>query len=732
MKIQGPKSLLGARSLVVIAQFLLVVFRDWLLRVSTFLSYAVVFLALAGCGPSTQKSSPANSQEGAGDRKVSVASQGPSEQLPEGWHSRGVAPPAAEAASQEEPPQAAAAAEENPPKGDLWAFTVGVSKYKSPQINSLQFADNDAKSLADTLSLRCSKRFQKVHTKSLLNEQADRQSIEHDMQSFFAPAGRNDVALIALMGHGVLDNSGSRYFMPYPADLDNLDSEGLPMVELDGQMKDVGKRVKALVIVFDACHAGMRSRGVAPVGRSVLQAVDLHDELPNDVDAYLLSSSAKNEDSMESLEFHLPDEPTKGHGAFTYALLRGLNGEAETTVSNPGQPVERAITVDSLFGFAAEEVPLITDDMQHPFHRIQGSVLELADGPPVAGPQAVKNAEALVQVSKEQQKRGDLNAAETSLAKAETLSPRDQTVQIQRGDVKEEMASRDDPAMQQDIVGRAQWLFEHRGKVAPVGEWDPRPLIVTFLDFSTSGGKPEQADMHTTIVERVSDALSATKRIKVVDRRLLDKILQELELSMSSLSDPDTQLRIGKILLARVIASGNLDLSAQPKLTFTVKLTDTETTEIIGSISKEGTADSVLKMTDQIAAGLANELRKDYPIRGKIVAMDGTTALLNVGAKQGVMMGTKMRAVVEEPLMVDGKILDQITKPIGSLEVTEVGEKSLCCAYRRKHREARKGNQGDRDPSRRPLAPGRPARACHHAQSKRLKILIWPYSFEVP
>ena len=61
-------------------------------RVSTFLPYVVVFLALAGCA-STQKSLPANNDEGAGDRKVPVAVQEPSEQLPEGWHSRGIASP---------------------------------------------------------------------------------------------------------------------------------------------------------------------------------------------------------------------------------------------------------------------------------------------------------------------------------------------------------------------------------------------------------------------------------------------------------------------------------------------------------------------------------------------------------------------------------------------------------------------------------------------------------------
>src|SRR5713226_1104954 len=86
-------------------------------------------------------------------------------------------------------------------------------------------------------------------------------------------------------------------------------------------------------------------------------------------ETYILSSSYGDENSWEDANYRLPGEK-KGHGAFTYALLRGLNGEAAHTGDT--------IDILNLFVYAKHEVPSITGGKQHPDQRGHGSGFDLA------------------------------------------------------------------------------------------------------------------------------------------------------------------------------------------------------------------------------------------------------------------------------------------------------------------------------------------------------------------
>src|SRR5580698_2192644 len=54
------------------------------------------------------------------------------------------------------------------PKGTLWVFTVGVSQFRNSMID-LQFADNDAQTLADTLAQRSAGVFANVKTQVIVH-----------------------------------------------------------------------------------------------------------------------------------------------------------------------------------------------------------------------------------------------------------------------------------------------------------------------------------------------------------------------------------------------------------------------------------------------------------------------------------------------------------------------------------------------------------------------------------
>jgi len=553
--------------------------------------------------------------------------------------------------------------------GALWVFAVGVSQYKNGLI-SLQFADHDAQALADALAQRAAALFSRVNTKVLVNDQVTRRSIIASLLSFFSQARPADTGVIALMGHGV-QASGTFYYVPYPADTTNLDSQGLPVAEFAEAVHQVSPKLRRTVLVVDTCHADelyFRVRDLTPVaareplarGISLVNAIQ-----PTMPDAYILSSSTGSESSWEDGAYRLPGE-TKGHGAFTYALLRGLDGEAARN---------GAVNIFDLFSYASEEVAKVTGDKQHPVASTHGTNFEIAEARDIS-PAQQQQATSLTQQGVKALQHGDLKQAQVAFAGAGTANPRDEVAGVLHDEVTKDIAYKNDPQAQQDVIEQTAELLKKNKNRGPVDPWTPRPLALALLDFRTLGNPPELAGLHEALVARISQSLQGTKRVSVVDRHLLDQVMRELRLSMSDLSDPDTRLKLGRILVARLLGTGNVVFTGQNKYLVNLQMIDNETTEIKVNVSEAGAgADQILQVADKIQSDIITKLQQGYPLRGKIAALSGDLAILDIGSKAGATVGTRMNAVTEEPITVNGEVVARRLKVLGSMEITEVHDK---------------------------------------------------------
>lgn len=555
-------------------------------------------------------------------------------------------------------------------KGSLWLFAVGVSQYRNRMID-LQFADNDARTLAATIARRSAGVFQKVNTRVLVNDQVTRQSIIDGITSFFAQAQPEDTGMIALMGHGVSAN-GVFYFVPYPADLSNLTTAGLPVNEFEQAVQKVSGRMARMILVVDTCHAAELNFNVRGLDQLInrehkARGISLVGQIaPKMPEAYIMSASESDENSWEDANYRLPDEK-EGHGAFTYALLRGLDGAAAR---------EGRVNILDLFSYASDEVPRITGGKQHPYVHGQGTNFEIATVNS-ASPEEQQQAAALTGGALKLRQKGDLSAAATTLARASDANPRDQVSRVLHDEVAADIAYKNSPIEREDVIEETAALLKKSKNAVPADRWSPRPLVLAFLDFKTLGGAPELAGLHEAMLARLSQSLRGTKRVSVVDRRLLDSVLRELRLSASDLSDPDTRLKIGRILVARLIGTGNIVFVGKDKYIVNLEMIDTETTEIKVNVSEPGTgADHILQVADRLEADVMKQLRRDYPLRGKIVALDGDQVVLDLGSKDGATVGTRMNAVIEEPIRVNGEIIARRLNSIGSIEITDVQEKA--------------------------------------------------------
>jgi hypothetical protein len=199
----------------------------------------------------------------------------------------------------------------------------------------------------------------------LLNEQATLPALRSTLGTKVKnKAGANDMVIIYFAGHGATerdmmsaDGDGlEKYLLPYEANPDDLYASALPMREVAHIFHRI--RSERLVFVADACYSGASGgRTVSVTGVRANLSDRFLERLAGGKGKVIITASSANEVSVEKDEL--------GHGVFTYYLMQGLRGPADTDADG-------LVTVDEAYRYVSEKVPAATGQEQHPVKK--GSV----------------------------------------------------------------------------------------------------------------------------------------------------------------------------------------------------------------------------------------------------------------------------------------------------------------------------------------------------------------------
>jgi len=239
----------------------------------------------------------------------------------------------------------------------LFVLTIGVSRYKETRI-SLTYAEKDAQAMAAALEAQDTSLFREVRTKVLVDEAVSRDSILESMNSFLGRAISSDVVLIFVAGHGIKRSvTDTFYFLPYEANSQNLTTKGLRWSDFEEEVAALGSRVKNVILMLDTCHSGALQIGM----RGIEVTPDLSSAFQRK-GTYVLAAASADEAAVEA--------GTWGHGAFTHAILSGLNGGADYNS-------DRIVDILELFHYVEARVADMTRGQQHPRFQMGGGALPL-------------------------------------------------------------------------------------------------------------------------------------------------------------------------------------------------------------------------------------------------------------------------------------------------------------------------------------------------------------------
>jgi uncharacterized caspase-like protein len=233
--------------------------------------------------------------------------------------------------------------------GKTYALVVGISKYqKLPMDAWLQYPDADAKVLSQHFASPRGGGIPADQMLVLTNDQGTTAAIREGLKTFLQTRpGSNDTVFILIAGHGTVDNTGA-YILTYDSDPQNLAGTALPMAELHSDVEQALAKVGHVVLLADVCRAAtIAGQKTAAVGDSVASIGEAAGEMLG------LMAARPKELSLEGPDFG------GGHGAFTWAVLRGLEGAADSDKNG-------FVEAGELIDFVTTEVPGLTHNKQHP------------------------------------------------------------------------------------------------------------------------------------------------------------------------------------------------------------------------------------------------------------------------------------------------------------------------------------------------------------------------------
>ncbi|HJT86915.1 MAG TPA: tetratricopeptide repeat protein [Bryobacteraceae bacterium] len=249
----------------------------------------------------------------------------------------------------EPPSQPAAAGKATAAKGVTiprsYAVIVGISRYQNLPANlQLQFSERDAQSIYTILISPEGGNFKAENVHMLTGAKATLAGLRREIDTWLPSVAKDDDrVLIYFAGHGFV-YQGKGYLAPYDVDLKNIAATGYPMDEL-GSVIGGKIRAKSKILLTDACHSG----AISPEDTQNLNRTlsDLNKSL------FSLTASRDRERSFESPDLE------GGHGVFTYYVVRGMEGAADT--SRDG-----IVTADELAEYVHTQVREATMGQQNP------------------------------------------------------------------------------------------------------------------------------------------------------------------------------------------------------------------------------------------------------------------------------------------------------------------------------------------------------------------------------
>jgi TolB-like protein len=143
--------------------------------------------------------------------------------------------------------------------------------------------------------------------------------------------------------------------------------------------------------------------------------------------------------------------------------------------------------------------------------------------------------------------------------------------------------------------------------------------IVAVLEFNNASIGKDAKDfdgLGKGIADLLITDMASNQKVRLVDRDRIQTVMQEQNLVKSGSIDPQTAVRVGKILGAQYAVVGTF-MNVNGQMVLTGRTIDVETTEIANPQKVQAKGDDVLGLIAQLSSKLNNDIKLDAKPAGR-------------------------------------------------------------------------------------------------------------------
>ena len=198
---------------------------------------------------------------------------------------------------------------------NAYAIVIGIEQYRQ-KLPKAEFAVSDAKLVSEYLFKVMGYPEQNIVT--LTNEHASKGDFEKYFEKWLSNNVEKDsTVFVYYSGHGAPNpKTSDAYLVPYDGDPSFIDQTGYSLKRMYDALGKLP--AKEIIVALDSCFSGAGGRSVLAKGARPL-VMDLQSNLVLSKNMTVLSASSGDQISSTYDE--------KGHGLFTYFLLKGIKNE---------------------------------------------------------------------------------------------------------------------------------------------------------------------------------------------------------------------------------------------------------------------------------------------------------------------------------------------------------------------------------------------------------------------
>jgi len=237
-------------------------------------------------------------------------------------------------------------------KPTLYLVTVGIDKYKNSKYN-LNYAVADANGVEKSIKNSSSGIFKTIVPYNIRNEKAVKSNIEAALNDIKKKSLEQDMLVVYYAGHGVMsgETASDKEFYIVPTDVTQLygrDDMLKDKAIAASSLKEYAQSINAQkqIFILDACQSAGALESVTERGAAEEKAIA---QLARSTGTFWITSTGSNQFASEFEKL--------GHGIFTYSLIEGLDGKADTNG-------DKKLTIRELSTYIENKVPELSEQLK--------------------------------------------------------------------------------------------------------------------------------------------------------------------------------------------------------------------------------------------------------------------------------------------------------------------------------------------------------------------------------